>query len=105
MTDDRRIRASVSALAFGAVAAVAYLVQRLLDYARGAVVDPVDVLVETHTAFYWRCAAAAWWGGLAAVVAWVLSRRAKDPVAHARWLAVATLPLGILYVLLAWSFP
>ena len=63
------MRVVVAALAFALTAAAAYVAQRLLDYARGDLADPTNVLAEAHTAFYWRCAAAAWWGGLGAVVA------------------------------------
>lgn len=105
MTDERRIRACVAALAFSLVAAVAYVAQRLLDYARGELADPTHVLAEVHTAFYWRCAVAAWWGGLAAAAAWMLVRRAKDPARTAWTLAVVAAPLGAVYVLLAWLYP
>lgn len=105
MSDDRRIRACVAALAFSLASAAAYLAQRLVDHARGNLADPTAVLTEVHTAFYWRCATALWWGGLAAAVVFVLAGRAKDRGRVARMLAVAAAPLGGAYLLLAWLFP
>lgn len=105
MSDERRIRSAAAALAFSLAAALAYVAQRLLDYARGDVADPLATLGEAHTAFYWRCAASAWWGGLAALATWVLLRRSRDPVRHTWMLAAWTVPLGLGYVLLAWAFP
>jgi hypothetical protein len=82
---------------------VAYVAQRCVERARGAVVDPTLVVLEYHTAYYWRAANAAWWGGLAAVVVYAVALRHPD--ATTRALVIATPICAALAVVLSWMFP
>ena len=98
-----RERVAAWGLAFAFVAPMAYLVQRLFERARGGPGDPLGVVREAHTAFYWRAAIAVW---LAAAVATLVARagghRARPvPVGLARWTAVAGFSLllgGLAYL-------
>ncbi len=103
--EPRRLRVCVAAMAFASVAPVAYLVQRLLDRARGVAFDPTSVVSEPHVAFYWRCAIAAWWGGLAALTAHAIAGRGGSPDRWAWWLALAAAPVGVVHAALSWLFP
>lgn len=105
MTEERRTRLGWASLAFGLVAAVAYVAQRLLEIRSGTPVDPLLVIRESHTAYYWRCATASWWGGVAfAVVARAAARGADGFVLprSAPWWAGA---LGITLLLCSWWWP
>jgi hypothetical protein len=98
---------AVAAVSFALAATGAYLVQRLVDHARGATFDPLSVLEEPHVAFYWRAATATWWGGLVAIVAYALCSPSggRDPSRVLFALAVAAVPVGLLHVTLSWLFP
>jgi hypothetical protein len=90
---ERRTAWALAALVFAGAAPLAYVVQRVAEKLSGYGQDPLLLVFELRTAFYWRAAIATWWGGLAAVVAFALLSR---PAAAHRHAAVA----GVLAVLL-----
>ncbi|HJL06200.1 MAG TPA: hypothetical protein RMH85_20695 [Polyangiaceae bacterium LLY-WYZ-15_(1-7)] len=71
----RRTALGAAALAFAFAAPLAYVAQRLYERSVSGPVNPLLVLREAHTSFYWRCATAAWWGGLVAVAVFAAQRR------------------------------
>lgn len=87
-----------AALAFAVVAPVAYLVQRVVERAITGIDDPLLVLRQVHTAFYWRCATAAWWGAIAAIL---VLRGARAPRLGWSWSAVWVVAM----ILVAWRLP
>lgn len=101
---DRR-RLALAVMTFGVAAMIAYLGQRVFERARGGAPDPLMMLEEPHVAFYWRSAIAAWWGGLAAIVAYAASARSRSHGRTVRWVAIASVPAAILHVLLSWLLP
>ena len=100
MSGARHSRHARAALVFAATAPVFYLAQRLFERARGGPGDPLGVVRELHTAFYWRASAAVW---LAATVA---SLVALAPQGVARELRPGS-PLGtallLAVALVAWA--
>lgn len=102
MSETRRARLGWASLAFGLVAAIAYVVQRLIEIRSGTPVDPLLVIREAHTAYYWRCATAFWWGGVAfaAVARGPSVRRALPRTAP--WIVGA---LGVVLLLSTWWWP
>lgn len=101
---DVRTRLARAFLAFGLAAPLAYVGQRLAERTAGVPVDPLLVLREAHTAYYWRCATALWWGGVvfAAVFAW--RARTRDG-SLPRWVSFGALALGAALVLATWRWP
>jgi hypothetical protein len=105
VTDARRRALALAAAVFALAAPAAYVTQRLFEVSRAAgPINPVLVLRDAHTAFYWRGATAAWWGGLLAICAYAVLRRRPDarPERVLAWLAA---PLAAAVALLAWWFP
>lgn len=103
---ERRHAAAVASATFALVAPVAYVAQRLFEYARSPQVDPLLILRETHTAFYWRATTATWLAGIAAIVAYTLVRRASGGDGREiRALLRLTLPVAAIVVLFAWLYP
>lgn len=99
----RRSALAVAVAAAGIAATSAYVTQRCMERARGAVIDPTLVVLEYHTAYYWRAANAAWWGVLAAVVVYAVA--VHRPAATTRALVLATPICAALAVVLSWIFP
>lgn len=93
-----RERVAMGALAFAVVSPSAYLVQRLVEHWLETPVDPLALLRQVHTAFYWRCATSAWWGSIAAIV---VMWGARAPRIAWSWSAFWA---GAL-VLVAWQWP
>ena len=87
-------------LVFGAATPLAYVVQRLFERARGGPGDPLGVVRELHTAFYWRASVAVWLGVIAAIL--VVRSRAQLPERGVMAVAVA-MALGLVGVAL--GFP
>lgn len=94
----KRERMAEAALTFGVVTPVAYLAQRVVERWLNGVVDPLVVLRQAHTAFYWRCSTSAWWGALAVIL--VLGG-ARAPRFRRSWSALWVAGL----VLVAWRLP
>lgn len=94
---------ALAVVAAGIGATTAYVAQRCVERARGAVIDPTLVVLEYHAAYYWRTANAAWWGALAAVVVYAIATR--RPEATTRVLVVAAPICAALAVALSWIFP
>lgn len=94
-----RGRIARGALVFAVVAPLAYLAQRLFERWQGGPGDPLGVVVEVHTAFYWRAATALW----LAVVAAALAARGRaepdagHPFAIAAGFTALVLALAALY--------
>lgn len=105
MTRERRVALSLAAAVLGITAPVAYVAQRLYEIARSGPVDPLSILRDSHTAFYWRAAVATWWAGLFAVMAYGIARSdgARRFVTQA--LTWAAVPLVIVLAFLSWWFP
>ncbi len=99
----RRTAAAIAVAAAGVGATAAYVVQRCVERSRGAVIDPRLVIVEYHTAYYWRAANAMWWGALVGVVAYAVALR--RPEATVRVLAVAAPLCAAFAVVLSWLLP
>jgi hypothetical protein len=94
--DARRSAIARAGIAFAIVAPIAYLVQHLLFRSN----DPRAFAHVLVTPFYWRVAASVWWGGLAAVVAYVVRSDRWSERAGAVSIAVA-----LAFAVLAWVFP
>jgi len=110
-TPDVEARArALAALAFASAAAVAYIAQRIFDHALvEGEVDPLSMLRQTHAAYVWRAATAAFWGGLAALVVYAVARARRVDLAAGPFrspaIAVAVATLFAVFALLAWAFP
>ncbi|MCU0671989.1 MAG: hypothetical protein MUE69_04255 [Myxococcota bacterium] len=102
MSEGRRARFGWASLAFGLVAAIAYVAQRLLEIRSATPVDPLLVIREAHTAYYWRCATAIWWGGVAFAV---VARGSADGFGLPRFAAWWFGALGITLLLSTWWWP
>ena len=95
---------ALAGLAFGVVAPIAYIAQRLIDHAMVPDADPLSMLRQTHVAYLWRAATAALWGGLAGVTVLLIGAdrlRIPEPRASARAVAV----VAALFLVLAWIYP
>jgi hypothetical protein len=106
--DARRIALALAALTFGAASALAYAAQRVFERLRGGAGDPLLVVFDLHTAFYWRAATAAWWGGVAAILVFAVASRPRAHVLHdrvARVLALVALPLALVIAVTMWRLP
>ncbi len=103
---DQRRRWAVAALAFAVVAPLAYIAQRLIDHALIGDTDALSMIRQARAAYPWRAATAAFWGGLAAIVAaspaTALSLRGARLDRYAMAAAGA---LGVTVLVLAWLFP
>jgi hypothetical protein len=87
----RRSAWALASLVFAAVAPLAYVVQRVAEKLSGHGQDPLLLVFELRTAFYWRATIATWWGGLALAVAVALLTR---PGA-VRWHGAVAAALGV----------
>jgi hypothetical protein len=102
--DAKRRAWATAALAFGIVAPIAYIAHRVIDHAGAGEVDPLSMLRQTHVAYVWRAATAAFWGGLAALVALAIG-------GDGRWVprlrvVVRTVTVSVVaFAVLAWAFP
>ncbi|MBX3251219.1 MAG: hypothetical protein KF901_28840 [Myxococcales bacterium] len=108
MSDALRSRLGRAALAFGFVAAFAYVGQRLYERAAGGAVDPLMVVREAHTSYYWRCANAAWWGGVGLVLVLYgvhAARHAPLTTAAWRWSALGLFAFTSFLALASWRWP
>jgi hypothetical protein len=101
----RRAALALAAAVFALAAPVAYVAQRIYEVARSGPVDPLLILRDSHTGFYWRAATATWWAGLFAIMAYGAARNDGPRARLARALAWSGLPLVIVVVLLAWWLP
>jgi hypothetical protein len=107
-TDARRTALSLAALTFGAASSFAYAAQRVFERLRGGAGDPLLVVFDLHTAFYWRAATAAWWGGVAAILVFAVASRPRGVAVHdraARALAVLVVPLALAIAVTMWRLP
>lgn len=104
-SDATRRRLAVTAVAFGLAAPAAYVLQRLYERATGGVADPLLVVRETHTAFYYRAAAAVWWGSVVALVVWAAMARGPRPESWARRGGALLVPFVLLLLALTLRFP
>lgn len=106
--DTRRIAFALAALVFAVAAPAAYAAQRVFERVRSGSTDPLLVVFDLHTAFYWRASTATWWGVVAAIAAYAF---AVQPAATglrerlARGLAIAALPFAIALALAMWRMP
>ena len=106
--DVRRTALALAALVFGLVSPLAFAAQRVVERARGGPGDPLLVVFDLHTSFYWRASTAAWWGGLAAILAGALvaqprAQRGRDALARA--VALVALPLALAIAVAMWRLP
>lgn len=102
MNDATRARLGWASLAFGLASAIAYVVQRLIELRSATPIDPLLVIREAHTAYYWRAATAVWWGGVAFAL---VARGASASIALPRaapWLVGA---LALALVFSTWWWP
>jgi hypothetical protein len=95
---------ALAAAVFALAAPLAYMGQRLIEIARTGPIDPLLVLRDSHTSFYWRAAGAVWWAGIAAIVAFAASRGANADRAI-RVLRLLAIPIALALALAAWRFP
>jgi len=100
-----RKRLALSALIFGAASSVAYVLQRLLDYARGEPVTTAALLGQSHVSLYWRAGTALWWGGLLAIVGYALLTRGERAIERVDRFGFTVLAFGVSTLILAWFFP
>lgn len=106
--DTRRVAFALAALVFAIAAPAAYAAQRIFERVRSGSADPLLVVFDLHTAFYWRASTATWWGVVAAIAAYAF---AVQPAATslrerlARVLAMAALPFALALALAMWSMP
>jgi len=103
--DSRRERGAFAALAFAVVAPVAYVSIRVAERIRDGAPTLEGAVQAQQVAFYWRCATACFWGGLAALLAWLFVRAGRDPSGTVEWLARAALPAGLIFAALTWLLP
>lgn len=105
MTRGRRAGLAVAAAVLAIAGPIAYVAQRLYELARSGPVDPLSILRDSHTAFYWRAATATWWAGLFALMAYAIARSegARQRIASA--IAWTVVPLVVVVGLLSWWFP
>jgi hypothetical protein len=106
--DVRRTALALAALTFGVASSLAYAAQRVFERARGGAGDPLLVVFDLHTAFYWRAATAAWWGGVAAILVVGLASRSRSTSGHeqfARGLALLVVPLALVIAVAMWRLP
>lgn len=96
---DRQAAADAS-LVFGLASALTYLLERAYEQMRGQASDPTLILETLHTTFYWRAAIAAWWGGVVALVCYVLFARNPRPRSSRLAMAAALLAPA----LVAWFY-
>lgn len=102
----RRMALARAAAAFALVGPIAYVGQRLFEVARAPIdLDPVLVLRDAHTAFYWRAATATWWAALVATLVYASARRGALGSRYERALIAGAIPLIVLLGLLAYRFP
>jgi hypothetical protein len=102
----RRAALAFASASFGLVAPLAYVGQRLFEVARSPIpVDPVLIVRDAHTAFYWRAATAAWWAALIAAMVYAAVRRRGNDSRLERALTVAAVPMVVVLGALAWWFP
>src|SRR5262245_686807 len=66
-TETKRARISIAALWFGVTAPTVYALLRLYEVARGEAIDPVLVIRQVHSAYYFRCALAVWFAAFVAL--------------------------------------
>jgi hypothetical protein len=92
----RRSAIARAGIAFALAAPIAYLVQHLASRSS----DPLAFAHVLVTPFYWRAATAVWWGGLAAVAAYVLP---GDRWSHRA--GAAAFVVALAFAILAWVFP
>jgi hypothetical protein len=106
MDERKRSTVAIAALGLAIAAPIAYVAQRLVDYVVVGPPSPGSLLRETVVAFYWRCATAAFWGGLVAIVLAVLATRVSPPaLATSRAVVGGVIALGLAVAVLAWRFP
>jgi len=104
--DDQRRRWAVAALAFAVVAPLAYMAQRLLDHAIVGDTDALSMIRQARAAYPWRAAIAAFWGGLAVIVAASPVTASSLRGSHlGRYAMAAAGALGVAVLMLAWLFP
>jgi hypothetical protein len=93
-----RVRFARAALTFAVTAPLVYLAQRLFERWQGGVGDPLGIVREAHTAFYWRSATALWLAiALAALAARPVRGEAGHPFAIAAGWTALVLALAALY--------
>ncbi|MGE0784219.1 MAG: hypothetical protein AB7S26_00925 [Sandaracinaceae bacterium] len=102
---DRRTALATAAAAFSLTAPIAYVTQRLYEVARSGPIDPLSVLRDAHTAFYWRALTATWWAGLIAILVYATVIRRGASERSLRALAWVSLPLAVLVTLVAYGWP
>jgi hypothetical protein len=100
-----RRRAAVACASAGLIAATAYVVQRLYDHAVLGTIDPLLVLRESHTAYYWRAFVATWWGGTIGSIAWAAAGTDARIERLERAIAVAVVPWTLALAIAARVFP
>lgn len=99
------MRVATASLVAALTAPVAYVVLRLIERVRSGPIDPLSIVGDPHTAFYWRASSAAWWGGLAGMLVCVwLSRRGGEG-GVARSVSRAALPLAVVLAIATWVWP
>ncbi len=106
--DRKRVALALASLVFGFAAPVAYTAQRLFERARSTPTDPLLVVFDLHTAFYWRASTAAWWGVVLAIVAYAFSVQPAAATLRARLtrgVTLAAVPLAIALALTLWRNP
>lgn len=100
-----RRRAAAALACAGLGAALAYVVQRLYDYAISGPVDPLLVLRESHVAYYWRTMVATWWGGVLGAAAYgALGEPARVERAE-RVLRAAVIPIVVVLAIATARWP
>lgn len=104
-TESRRDALATCALSFGAVAGLAYVAQRAAERLASGAAEPMMNLRSPLVAFYWRGATATFWGGLAAIVVWLILSRGVAPESVAKRIGAVALPAALIALLLSWLLP
>lgn len=106
--ETKRVAFALASLVFALAAPAAYAAQRIFERARSGASDPLLVVFDLHTSFYWRASTAAWWGVVAAIAAYAFSAQASATGLRgrlARALAIAAVPFAVALALAMWRMP
>jgi hypothetical protein len=104
----KRSAIALASLVFGVAASAAYAAQRLFERSRSGPVDPLLIVFDLHTAFYWRATTATWWGVIAAIATYAFAAQPGAATLRERLtrvLAWSAVPFAIALALAMWRNP
>ena len=107
-SETRRVAIALGALVFALGSPFAYVAQRVFERARSGPTDPLLVVFDLHTSFYWRASTAAWWGVVLAIGAYAFAAQPSASTLRdrlTRTLAIVALPLALALGLARWRMP